>query len=100
MYVTLSPVVTYVCQSHDPRVLPAAEKKAKIPRGTRPVHSTVSFDCPGTRNSMKRKSLKRCRWQAAAPGLSRRLAVDHRNHLKLADPWSRAAHSMVESWRN
>jgi hypothetical protein len=39
-------------------------------------------------------------WKHAAAELKARLDVDHRNHRILADPWSRAAHCMVQGWRN
>jgi hypothetical protein len=42
--------------------------------------------------------VKRARWQQAASDLCNRLAVDARNQRILADPWSRAAHSMVQAW--
>ncbi len=38
-------------------------------------------------------------WAKAAAGLSARLGADRRNHRILADPWSRAAHCMVQCWR-
>jgi hypothetical protein len=40
------------------------------------------------------------RWSNAASGLKARLETDYRNHRMLCDPWSRAAHCMVQGWRN
>jgi hypothetical protein len=40
------------------------------------------------------------RWRKAAGGLKARLDTDHRNQRMLCDPWSRAAHCMVQGWRN
>ena len=40
------------------------------------------------------------RWRRAAGGLKARLGTDYRNHRMLSDPWARAAHSMVQGWRN
>ncbi len=39
-------------------------------------------------------------WKRAAGHLAMRLGVDHRNHRLLCDPWYRAAHCMVQGWRN
>jgi hypothetical protein len=40
------------------------------------------------------------RWRRSASGLKARLDTDYRNHRMLCDPWSRAAHCMVQGWRN
>lgn len=37
-------------------------------------------------------------WRPVIPQLVSRLRTDMRNALMLADPWSRAAHSMVQGW--
>ena len=39
-------------------------------------------------------------WRKAAAGLRARLDIDYRNHAMLCDPWARAAHCMVQGWRN
>jgi|GEM_PF-3367983 len=38
-------------------------------------------------------------WAKAAGQLKARLDTDYRNHQRLAAPWARAAHSMVQGWR-
>jgi len=38
-------------------------------------------------------------WERAAGEMVERLGADRRNARMLADPWSRAAHSMVQGWR-
>ncbi len=38
-------------------------------------------------------------WARAIRRLRSRLDTDFRNHRMLADPWGRATHSMVQSWR-
>lgn len=38
-------------------------------------------------------------WQRAAREMVTRMGADRRNARMLADPWSRAAHSMVQGWR-
>lgn len=38
-------------------------------------------------------------WQRSVNGLISRLRTDRRNARILGDPWSRAAHSMVQGWR-
>jgi len=38
-------------------------------------------------------------WTKAAGSMLTRLKADLRNHQLLADPWSRAAHSMVQACR-
>jgi hypothetical protein len=38
-------------------------------------------------------------WRRVASKLVGRLAADKSNGLMLADPWSRAAHSMVQGWQ-
>ena len=38
-------------------------------------------------------------WRRSVPQLVSRLKTDRHNALMLADPWSRAAHSMVQGWR-
>ncbi len=38
-------------------------------------------------------------WKARASELVSRLRTDHHNGLMLRDPWSRAAHCMVQGWR-
>ncbi|MEX0718368.1 MAG: hypothetical protein WD066_17365 [Planctomycetaceae bacterium] len=48
---------------------------------------------------MNAKHFQPERWRAAAGALVARLGVDYRNHRMLQDPWSRAAHSMVQGWR-
>lgn len=45
---------------------------------------------------------RRCRstgWEQAIRRMRAGLAADSRNHRMLADPWERAIHSMVQSWR-
>lgn len=39
-------------------------------------------------------------WQKAVRRMANRLSTDARNHLVLANPWQRTAHSMVQAWRN
>jgi hypothetical protein len=38
-------------------------------------------------------------WKRAATAMMQAFKADLRNGRMLADPWSRAAHSMVQSWR-
>jgi len=38
-------------------------------------------------------------WERAAGEMVERLGADRRNARMLADPWSRAAHSIVQGWR-
>ena len=40
------------------------------------------------------------RWRKAAGQLRNRLQIDYRNHSILCHPWARAAHCMVQGWRN
>lgn len=39
-------------------------------------------------------------WRTVASSLRARLNTDYRNHLMLCDAWPRAAHSMIQGWRN
>ena len=48
---------------------------------------------------MKTRAKRNAKWRAAAADLLMRLRVDRYNGLMLADPWSRAADSMVTGWR-
>src|SRR6266508_4477491 len=69
------------------------------PAGTAAKDHTICFVCPdffGTQPMARRATNP---WTNAAAGLVARLGADHRNHRLLADPWSRAAHSIVQSWR-
>jgi hypothetical protein len=51
-------------------------------------------------DAMTRHDDERERWQRAVNGLKARFDADHRNHRMLSVPWKRAAHSMVQGWRN
>ncbi len=44
-------------------------------------------------------TLDRTPWRSMASELANRLRTDWRNGRMLSDPWSRAAHSMVQGWR-
>ncbi len=45
------------------------------------------------------KARKIATWDQAAANMLQRIGVDLRNHLALGEPWGRAIHSMVQSWR-
>lgn len=44
-------------------------------------------------------ALNRTAWRRAAARMGLALGADARNARMLADPWSRAAHCMVQGWR-
>jgi len=83
-------------------MVPSRPAPRKMAAGTVTRNSKVCLRCPvfsGHRRPKCMEAAMKVEWRRSASGLISRLCTDRHNARILGNPWSRAAHSMVQGWR-